>query len=295
MVKIKKYKNIIEKIMSGEQGQRFFNAAYSIGAAVVILGALFKILHLTGGNTLLCIGMGTEVLMFILTAFDRPEEQYHWEEVFPQLRGDENAEPITGGGIGGGIGGGGIIGDVSGLSGMSGISGGTATGSGSIIIVTNGGQVALSADDSENLSGATTEYAEQLSDMSKQMQRLRESTEELNTVSAALLESYRVISEASTINAEQMQELSKNIAEFNANYAAQLQGMSAQIDGMQRMAHGFQAISMEPERMAANMRQLNMIYERMLSAMNIYSQPMAFGAQPHFPQQQPNPQNNSQY
>ena len=71
MGKIKKYKNGTEKFLTGDKGQRFFNFAYSIGAAVVIWGALFKILHLPGGNTLLCIGMGTEVFMFLLTAFDR--------------------------------------------------------------------------------------------------------------------------------------------------------------------------------------------------------------------------------
>ena len=65
--------------------QRFFNFAYSIGAAVVIWGALFKILHLPGGNLLLTIGMGTEVAMFIITAFDRPSKEYEWEEVFPEL------------------------------------------------------------------------------------------------------------------------------------------------------------------------------------------------------------------
>ena len=57
--------------------QRFFNFAYSIGAAIVIWGALFKILHLPMGNLLLTIGMGTEVLMFIITAFERPEKEYH--------------------------------------------------------------------------------------------------------------------------------------------------------------------------------------------------------------------------
>ena len=59
MVKIRKYANFIERFLHGEKGQRFFNFAYSIGAAVVIWGALFKILHLPGGSTLLCIGMGT--------------------------------------------------------------------------------------------------------------------------------------------------------------------------------------------------------------------------------------------
>ena len=84
--------------MTWEGGQRLFNFAYSIGAAIVILGALFKILHLSGGNTLLCIGMGTEVLMFILTAFDRPPKEYHWENVFPELDGHETKrETIVGG------------------------------------------------------------------------------------------------------------------------------------------------------------------------------------------------------
>ena len=74
--------------------QRFFNFAYSIGAAIVIWGALFKILHLPWGNTLLTIGMGTEVLMFIITAFERPEKEYHWEDVFPILdTGDPDDRP----------------------------------------------------------------------------------------------------------------------------------------------------------------------------------------------------------
>ena len=85
MGKYKRYKNSVERFLSSEKGQRFFNFAYSIGAAIVIWGALFKILHLPGGSTLLSIGMGTEVLMFILTAFDRPPREYHWEEVFPVL------------------------------------------------------------------------------------------------------------------------------------------------------------------------------------------------------------------
>ncbi len=51
MVKIRKYANVIERFLHGEKGQRFFNFAYSIGAAIVIWGALFKILHLPGGSS----------------------------------------------------------------------------------------------------------------------------------------------------------------------------------------------------------------------------------------------------
>ena len=102
MGKIKRYKNSIERFLSGESGQRFFNFAYSIGAAIVIWGALFKILHLPGGNMLLCIGMGTEVMMFILTAFDRPGRDYHWEEVFPVLstKDPDDRPDFSNGGMG---------------------------------------------------------------------------------------------------------------------------------------------------------------------------------------------------
>lgn len=92
MTKPKKI-NSIEKFLNGEKGQRFFNFAYSIGAAIVIWGALFKILHLPGGSTLLCIGMGTEIAMFILTAFDRPAKEYKWEHVFPELDKDHSHAP----------------------------------------------------------------------------------------------------------------------------------------------------------------------------------------------------------
>lgn len=73
---IKNYANRLQQFLQGSSGQRFFNVAYSVGAAIVIWGALFKILHLPGGNLLLCIGMGTEVLMFLLTAFDLPAYDY---------------------------------------------------------------------------------------------------------------------------------------------------------------------------------------------------------------------------
>ena len=65
--------NRIARFLRSRAGQRFFNIAYSLGAAIVIWGTLFKILHLPGGSTLLCVGMGTEVLIFVLTAFEHPD------------------------------------------------------------------------------------------------------------------------------------------------------------------------------------------------------------------------------
>ena len=58
--------------MDSVPGQTFLNYAYSWGASVVILGALFKLTHLPGGNLMLFLGMGTEAFVFFLAAFDRP-------------------------------------------------------------------------------------------------------------------------------------------------------------------------------------------------------------------------------
>ena len=62
----------LQKWMDSVPGQTFLNYAYSWGASVVILGTLFKLTHLPGANIMLFAGMGTEVFVFFLSAFDRP-------------------------------------------------------------------------------------------------------------------------------------------------------------------------------------------------------------------------------
>lgn len=70
--------------MDSVPGQTFLNYAYSWGAAIVILGALFKLTHLPGGNIMLFIGMGTEVVVFTLSAFDRPFDKAEDGKVLPR-------------------------------------------------------------------------------------------------------------------------------------------------------------------------------------------------------------------
>ena len=62
----------LQKWMDSVAGQTFLNYAYSWGASVVILGTLFKLTHLPGANFCLFLGMGTEVFVFFISAFDRP-------------------------------------------------------------------------------------------------------------------------------------------------------------------------------------------------------------------------------
>ena len=67
------------------QGKDVVNIVYSAGASVVIVGALFKILHWPGASTVLMIGMFTEAFLFLIGTLEHPHPEFHWENVFPQL------------------------------------------------------------------------------------------------------------------------------------------------------------------------------------------------------------------
>lgn len=74
------------KFLASYRGKTLFNFFYGFGASIAILGTLFKILHLDGANVMLAVGLGTEVLMFAISAFEPPFRNYHWETVFPILK-----------------------------------------------------------------------------------------------------------------------------------------------------------------------------------------------------------------
>lgn len=67
------------------QGKDVVNIIYSAGASVVIIGALFKILHWPGASTVLMLGMFTEAFLFLIGTLEHPHPEFHWENVFPQL------------------------------------------------------------------------------------------------------------------------------------------------------------------------------------------------------------------
>lgn len=299
MGKVQRYRNVVSAFISSEKGQRFFNFAYSIGAAIVIWGALFKILHLPGGNMLLSIGMGTEVLMFILTAFDRPPKDYKWEEVFPVLDShdvEDRPDFEAGSGV--------VIGH-AGATSLPSVSAQQARHAARIPE-----NIDLSEDDTRSLSesiakmaaasdqlsrmaeltSATQQYLDQMASISAEMQHLRETTAALNNVSDVLLESYRAITEnsenitrSSKGYVDQMQDLNRNIGGLNTIYEIQLKSVSSQLDSIDRVNRGIKDIRdmyeksagqsarycEETEKMTRYMQQLNAVYEKMITAMTV--------------------------
>ena len=300
MTRVQKYRRGIGAFISSEKGQRFFNFAYSIGAAVVIWGALFKILHLPGGNALLSIGMGTEVLMFVLTAFDRPPKEYKWEEVFPVLdsHSDEDRPDFeSGGGVV-------INGNVaSGASAPSAQDAAAAAAHARALASTPADNLVIGIDGVPSVEGTTANYLDQMSALAAEMQHLRASTESLNQVSDTLLESYKAITEnsenitrSSEGYVEQMQALNRNITGLNTIYEIQLKSISSQLDAIDRVNQGIKSIRdayersaaqsasycEEAEKMARYMQQLNQVYERMITAMtvNMYNPMMGASSAP---------------
>ena len=309
-------KNKLQQFLQWEGGQRFFNFCYSIGAAIVIWGALFKILHLPGGNILLSVGMGTEVLMFILTAFDRPPKEYRWEDVFPVLdsKNPDDRPDFSAGGGGGVI----INGEPVSPHGVELAHVSDAQARDAVGLPAG---IELSDDDSRSLSDsiakmaaasdqlskmaelttATQQYLEQMSAIADQMQQLRATTESLNRVSEVLLDSYRAITENSENISQssqgyvtQMADLNRNIGGLNTIYEIQLKSVSSQLDSIDRVNRGIKDIRdmyekssrqsslycEETEKMTRYMQQLNSVYEKMLHAMtiNMY-RPMMGGAE----------------
>ena len=305
MGKVKKYKKKAGRFLKSDSGHRFFNFAYSIGAAIVIWGALFKILHLPGGNTLLCIGMGTEVLMFILTAFDKPEKEYHWEEVFPVLASqdpEDRPDFNTGGGIfiggaggsGEGYEGGEINVNVAETKSAMGLPQGVNLSEEDTLSLSESIAKMAAASDQlsrmAELTDATQQYLSQMAGISEQMQKLQVTTTALNEVSETLLGSYRAITDnsqnitnSSTGYVDQMQALNQNISGLNTIYEIQLKSISSQLENIDRVNRGLKDIRDmyeksaaesahycdETEKMARYMKQLNSVYEKMVKAMTV--------------------------
>ncbi|MDR2147524.1 MAG: gliding motility protein GldL [Tannerella sp.] len=149
MGKYSRYKNRIEMFLSSDKGKRWLNFVYSWGAAIVIIGAMFKILHLPNANLILFVAMTVEACVFFISGFEHPFSEYHWEEVFPVLKSKNPLDrpDFTGGG------GGNIEGDVI-PAGLGGSGGGT-------IIIGGGGFATEGERIATGSSGEGVSYAQQ--------------------------------------------------------------------------------------------------------------------------------------
>lgn len=258
MTKYSKFNVIyrLQKWMDSVPGQTFLNYAYSWGASVVILGTLFKLTHLPGANFWLFLGMGTEVFVFFLSAFDRPFDKTtigmdlpthldEDEDKEEELTGDNEpantaatttvASTVNMGTT--------VIGGAP-ASGAT-IEGGSAVG-GTIIIGGNVGTGSL-----EEQQQASNELADAQSNYVEELKKLTETLQKVSEQSARL-----------TRDSEEMENLNRTLTGICKVYEMQLKGASQQIGTIDQ-------INDQSRRMAQQIEQLNSIYARMIEAMTV--------------------------
>ena len=271
----------LQKWMDSVPGQTFLNYAYSWGASIVILGTLFKLTHLSGADFFLFLGMGTEVFVFFISAFDRPfdkttdgmELDIH-ANATPTVVGNVGDPVVAGGPIvsggpivaGGATAGGSgtvIIGGGSGASvpvegDIPTVEGGASSGGGTIIIgggnapaggegpvVFGGGggaPVVTPSAPNPELDAATAGYVDELKHL----------TETLAKVSAQ--------NEKLAHDSEEMENLNRTLTGICKVYEMQLKSASSQIGTIDD-------INEQTKKMAEQIAELNKIYARMIEAM----------------------------
>lgn len=273
----------LQKWMDSVPGQTFLNYAYSWGASVVILGTLFKLTHLPGANIMLFAGMGTEVFVFFISAFDRPfdktqegrdlpthidEEEIDREEAEAEAAYNAGVQVAGGGSVVGGAGvssGGTIIigggtANTANVSAAPASEGATQTTVGGTQTIVGGTQTVVSPEAAQTAAAAgelaaNHEVAMQLADAQAnyldELKRLTETLQKVSDQSARL-----------TRDSEEMENLNRTLTGICKIYEMQLKGASQQIGTIDQ-------INEQSKRMAEQIEQLNGIYARMIEAMTV--------------------------
>lgn len=284
--------NKLTMFLASKKGRLFFHVLYSVGASIVIIGALAKILHMPFGDILLIIGMVTEAGVFFLSAFDIDQIDL----------GDEPS--VAGGGVAV-IGGAGIVGDSAnpniGSKTSSGITGTTIIGGGGGII--GGGTIATGVaggSSSYNPQNLSPEYVENMDNAAKELQDFSKTMTSLNEVSQSLLSAYQNITDGTqglsmTSNgfSENVKVLNENIDSMNSIFASQMDSIKDQINTIKYINGSLERIKslydntvidsdafrIENERMTRQIQELNRVYARLLQAMNVggYNQGGGYG------------------
>ena len=264
----------LQKWMDSVPGQTFLNYAYSWGASIVIFGTLCKLTHLPGANFWLFLGMGTEVFVFFISAFDRPFDKTadgrdlltHVEDAEEDEDGAEATDHVTmqapqaviigGSGVihaGGGV----AVGQPGGAacqpaaaadglqpSGSVQIVGGSAAGVVGQSMVT---PVVTGTAENEEMVQAQSDYVAELKRLVETLGKVNEQSSRLATDSL------------------EMENLNRTLTGISRVYEMQLKSASQQISTIDQ-------INEQSKKMAQQIEQLNQIYSRMIEAMTLNMQ-----------------------
>ena len=265
--------------MAAKKKFDWLHTAISWGASIVIIGALFKILHIGGiwGNYMIGIGLGVEALLFFLTGFFPPTPEPAWEKVYPELNPEfagelptTSARPVN------------VPQSAPTTAALDNMLRNANVGPDLIESLGNGlrtfGDKVAAISNVADASSATTEYTTKIKSATASFDNLNTA---FDKATAQLVEMGQSTGEARAYH-EQVNKLAKNLSALNAVYELELQDSSAHLKSMNTFyqnlsttMHNFNE-SMEDSKMfkeevaklAKNLASLNAIYGNMLSAMN---------------------------
>lgn len=286
----------LQKWMDSVPGQTFLNYAYSWGASIVILGTLFKLTHLPGANLMLFLGMGTEVLVFFLSAFDRPFDKTADGRDIPTHITEEYLEtgkvtydtnnsvagsqpvsgshPVSGDAV--------VVGQpivfAPGATASQGIASAAAsesTASSPVFAAASSVSASSSDDKDANVAvqqpqsaavqqpvAGSTAWVGGQQQITPEMEEAQNNyVEELKK----LVETLEKVNEQSsrlTRDSEEMENLNRTLTGISKVYEMQLKGASQQIGTIDQ-------INEQSRKMAQQIEQLNKIYTRMIEAMTV--------------------------
>jgi len=267
----------LSEITQGKKFKRFMARLYGWGAAVVILGALFKIQHLPGAGLMLMIGLGTEAIIFFFSAFEPPHEDVDWSLVYPELAGmgDEDhlskkerkkkTDPVAQ--------------QLDRLMADAKI--------GPELIESLGtGLRSLSENTSQmaNMSTASVATESYVQNVTKAAQSVGQMTDSY-TRAAQAADQLAVATDDVKVYKDQVVSAGKNLAALNAVYELQLQDSNEHLKQTSRFYEGINELmgnlnsSLDDTRkyrtevatLAQNLAKLNTVYGNMLSAMTVKS------------------------
>lgn len=244
--------------IGGKAWKSFMAKLYGWGAAIVIVGALFKIEHWEGASEMLIIGLGTEAFIFFMSAFEPPHKEPKWELVYPELADDEAGpkKPVD---------------QLDDMLKDAGVDNAVLSRLGDGM--RHLGDQAMQLSEVTDAAAATSEYGG----------ALRSATEKVN----GLTETYSQVSESltglsdnkdmSAHAGEQLQKMNENLSSLNGMYEAQLQqmetsrqlfdGMSALVQNLNDSVEDTKKYKDNIAELSTNLEALNTVYANMLNAM----------------------------
>ena len=242
-------------------GKTVVGCVYSLGASIVIVGALFKIMHFPGAGPMLVAGMSIEALLFAIGCLDKPHAEHHWENVFPQLVGfgadpellkelESRPRPTL---LGGGSGEGASGASVPALSDkeLESLKAGIGNLAKTALQLSELGNVATATNNLTSKLDAAGQAAEQFVEAGKS---ITEKGGVLSSTYAQVAEDMQKVVAGTKAYESQVVAVSSQLASLNAVYEMQLKALQAQVDAYKAQTEKITDASVQVDKLSAGVK-----------------------------------------